>query len=96
MAQIIRELANEGNDFGDKANEYLEKMAEDLDKGYDTSNDEGQNLLLDDLANLLYEAWHYEFHDFKNKKYAAPKVQLKLYLEKLEQNVVNGRYDNKI
>ena len=94
MANIFRELENQGNPFGDKVNEFLENAVADLDKGYNAADDKGQNDLLDDLANVLDEAWHYEFHDFKNKKYATPKVELRSQLLKIAQSVVDGKYDN--
>lgn len=94
MAQIIERLANEPNSFGDRANELLENMANELDQNKYES-DAGQDALLDDLAILLDEAFHYQFHDFKNKQYATPKIELRNRLLALADNVVNGKYDNK-
>jgi len=93
MAQMINKMANEGNPFGDKVNELLEEMAgKDAKKKYES--DAGQDKLLDDLAELLYEAWNWEFHDFKNEKHATPKIELRNKLFTIAQNVVNGKYDN--
>jgi len=49
---------------------------------------------MQDLSELLQEAKNYQFDDFRNDKYAAPKVELRNQLLKLAQNVVEGRYDN--
>ena len=94
MAITLRKLAEEGNNFSDKVNEALEKIAEELDEKYDTSNDKGTDALLTDLITLFGEAFHYEFHDFKNKKYPTPKVELRRQLLGLAENVVKGKYDN--
>lgn len=55
--------------------------------------EEGHENLLMDIADLGYEAQNFEFHDFKNKKYATPKVALRDKLMKMAQNVIEGRYD---
>ena len=68
-------------------------MAGELDAGYDTSTDNGSVALMDDLAQLLDETLHYEFHDFKNKRYATPKVELRSLLQ-LAKNIEEGKYDN--
>ena len=94
MSDILRKLAEEGNNHPDKVNEMLEIIAEKLDKHYDTTNDKGTDALMTDLTELLDEAFHYEFHDFKNKKYATPKVELYKRLMALAENVKNGKYDN--
>jgi len=60
-----------------------------------TSADKGHAKLIKDLFDLLIEAEAFEFHDFKNQHYAAPKVTLAGKLEKLRQNVIGGRYDNR-
>ena len=57
-----------------------------------------KNLKRDDLTGLIYEALTGEFHDYKNEKYAAPKMVLvqKLKekgLENIAQDVIQGMYD---
>lgn len=91
---MIKDMAEKGNYFGDDANEKLEKMADELDAGYDMRNDKGSIALMEDLTALLYEAFHYEFHDFKNSKHATPKMELVKRLEEMVSNVKNGKYDN--
>lgn len=54
----------------------------------------GHQNLIEDLEILLVEARNFEFHDFKNEKYATPKVELAGRLETLRANVINGKYDN--
>lgn len=56
--------------------------------------DKGHDNLLSDLEKLLLEAQNEEFHDFKNNKYAAPKMELASQLEALRKNVIDGKYDN--
>ena len=94
MSQILKDLADEGNFHSDAVNEALEKLAKELGEKYDTSNDKGTDALLTDLITLFGEAFHYEFHDFKNKKYPTPKVELRRQLLGLAENVVKGKYDN--
>ncbi len=77
-----------------KVQQYFEEMADALDKNYDTSNDPGHENLINDLKDLLIESVAYEFHDFKNQNYAAPKIVLRNKLLKMAENVVDGRYDN--
>lgn len=50
--------------------------------------------LLEDLQELISEARKFQFHDFKNTKYAAPKAVLAMILQDLRENVINWRYDN--
>lgn len=57
--------------------------------------DVGHENLFNDIGELLLEAESYDFHDFKNKKHAAPKVALVGRLNALRDNVYEGRYDNK-
>jgi hypothetical protein len=56
--------------------------------------DDGHEALLTDIRNLLSEAEHFEFHDFKNEKYPTPKVMLRIKLMDLANRVVDGFYDN--
>jgi hypothetical protein len=53
----------------------------------------GQNIFIDDLKELLAEAEAGEFGDFSNNKYPAPKMALAEKLHGLRQNVINGKYD---
>lgn len=55
--------------------------------------EKGHTALIDDLTNLLAEAKEYQFHDFRNTKYAAPKMELAAQLLTLRENVINGKYD---
>lgn len=56
--------------------------------------DKAHYLLVKDLTELLEEAKAGEFGDFTNDKYPAPKMALAEKLNKLRQNVINGRYDD--
>lgn len=56
--------------------------------------DNGHEALLNDLESLTLEARDYAFHDFKNTKYAVPKVALHNKLLVLAERVKNGNYDN--
>jgi hypothetical protein len=85
MAQTIQ-------DMGD--NEFISQLAEEIKKNPPTDTNGGHNALMEDLANLTKEAYDYEFHDFKNEKYGAPKIVLREKLLELAQNVVDGKYDN--
>lgn len=53
----------------------------------------GNDILIVDLKALLKEAEEFQFDDFKNTKYAAPKMTLYLKLIRLSQNVKEGKYD---
>ncbi len=57
-------------------------------------NGAGHMALLEDIRKLLSEAESMEFHDFCNRKYATPKVELRNQLLKIADQVVEGRYDN--
>lgn len=56
--------------------------------------DKGHTQLIDDITALLEEAKKYEFHDFRNEKYAAPKMELAQKFHELRQGVISGKYDN--
>jgi len=58
------------------------------------ANDSGHKQLIFDLQSLMHEALDYEFHDFKNKKYDAPKIELYRKLTTLANRVKEGHYDN--
>lgn len=59
-----------------------------------TKENQGHDNLITDLEDLLEEAKNYEFHDFQNGKFAAPKMALREKLLGLAEQVVKGRYDN--
>jgi len=88
MTQILGELGEKG------VNEYLEKIAKDLEENPPTDKNNGHNALMNDLSELVKEAYEYEFHDFRNKKYATPKIELRNKLTRISQNVIKGKYDN--
>lgn len=58
-----------------------------------TDENTGYKDLVDDLNALTQEAIKFEFDDFQNEKYAAPKIELVNRLYKLIENVRDGRYD---
>lgn len=89
MPQLINEMANSNS-----ANEYLKKIVEDIEKNPPRDKNKGHEALMQDLSELLYEIYNYEFDDFRSKKYVMPKIQLKLKLKEIVQNVVNGKYDD--
>jgi hypothetical protein len=89
MASIINEMSEK-----DPANEFLKQLAEDITKNPPTDTNEGHNKLMQDLTDVWKDAYDYQYHDFKNKRYPAPKVALRNRLLQLADNVVNGKYDN--
>lgn len=56
--------------------------------------DQGHLDLIKDIAELLKEVEAFEFHDFKNEKYAAPKMELVMKLGAIMDSAKNGKYDN--
>lgn len=54
----------------------------------------GHQLLIKDLEEFLKEAESFEFHDFRNEKYATPKMALKEKLDAMAEAVIAGKYDN--
>ena len=56
--------------------------------------DKGHEDLVSHLELLLIEAKEFEFHDFKNNEYPAPKIELVSRLELLKKNAIDGVYDN--
>lgn len=54
----------------------------------------GHYLLIAHLAAVLKEACSHEFHDFKNEKYPAPKIELCAQLQNIIKNAQSGLYDN--
>lgn len=61
---------------------------------WDEANDTGHQALLVDLAVLVIETKDFQFHDFKNENYPAPKLTLVERFKELMQNTKNGKYDN--
>lgn len=55
---------------------------------------DGHDVLMRDLIILINEAQNFEFHDFKNTKYAAPKIALITALEAMIIKAKTGAYDN--
>ena len=74
--------------------QIIQDMAEEIKKSPSIDEEKGYNNLMQDLIELLRQAKDFEFDDFKNTKYIAPKVQLRNIFLKLAQNVIEGRYDN--
>lgn len=58
-----------------------------------SDNNFGHEELVKDLTELLNEALAYEFDDFRNDKYAMPKVELRKKFIQLADNVRDGKYD---
>lgn len=56
--------------------------------------DKGHTKLIIDIQNLLKEVHTYEFNDFKNSRYAFPKIELVSKLEAMIGRTKNGDYDN--
>lgn len=56
--------------------------------------DNGHISLSCDIQSLLDEATAYQYHDFKNRTYPAPKLALIQKLEWLIKNAKEGKYDN--
>lgn len=75
-------------------NDALKKMAESLSNPDNLEQSSGHQRLLDDIAYLATETAEYQFHDFKNTKYPAPKVALVNLLETLAKRTREGKYDN--
>lgn len=89
MAQMIHDMASQ-----EGANEHLKKLAEDLEKNPPEDTNGGHDALMMDLTLLLKDASEFQFHDYKNEKYPAPKAALMHRSEEIIQNMKNGKYDN--
>lgn len=63
---------------------------------WDEANDTGHKALMVDMEILLEDTKDFQFHDYKNEKYPAPKLALVNRLNELAQNAKNGKYDNEI
>lgn len=57
-------------------------------------NDAGHKLLIEDLKRILALAESFEFHDFRNVKFPAPKMELCNQIDRIKINVMQGAYDN--
>lgn len=89
MAATIQDLGDR-----DDANDYLKNLSKEIKENPPTDKNEGHLKLLNDLSMLIYDAYHYEFHDFKNNKYATPKVILREKMLQIAENIIEGKYDN--
>jgi hypothetical protein len=58
--------------------------------------DKGHEQLIADLEAVLAEAKEYQFHDFRNRKYALPKIALNNSLGKIAARCQEGEYDNEV
>ena len=56
--------------------------------------DMGHHKLVDDVTDLMKNVNDYQYHDFKNTTYSAPKLALVQKLEWLLKNTKEGKYDN--
>ena len=93
MAQLI-EMAENPNEETPNVNKKLKELADKIKQNPPEDKNDAHNKLMTDLVDVVYEAYHYEFHDFKNEKYAMPKAELQAKLSKIMSNVINGNYDN--
>lgn len=55
----------------------------------------GHDRLMLDLKDLVILAERFEFHDFKNLRFPAPKLELVRRLHTMTEHAMLGRYDNK-
>jgi len=53
----------------------------------------GHERLLADLKSILVEAEAFEFDDFKNSRYALPKLELVSQLTAIAGKATRGEYD---
>lgn len=65
-----------------------------VDEEQTKKNDKGHRLLMSDLKDIYDSANDFEFHDFKNNRYATPKIELRKKLIAMSMAVVDGLYDN--
>jgi hypothetical protein len=56
--------------------------------------DMGHDNLLNDINKFFKDVTEYQYHDFKNSIYDAPKLALVKKLEWLINNTKDGKYDN--
>lgn len=84
--------------------EKKSKNLEEIEKAFEVfvanlekvkGDDDGHKNLVLDVVMLFKEIVDFEFHDYKNKNYAAPKVVLAARFEDLRDNVIEGKYDNR-
>lgn len=78
----------------DELEKILKESEERARKRVDMGEDIGHNLLLEHLNLLLKEVVEFQFHDFLNTAYGAPKAALHNKLSHMMSNVVEGKYDN--
>jgi|SRR5215204_4501008 len=83
-----------------KAIKYLKALEQDIGETEAEHRlktyrpDKGHENLVNDLDELLDMVDEFDFHDFRSKKLAIPKVELRKRLLELADNVVGGKYDN--
>lgn len=56
--------------------------------------DKGHVELINDIVDLWKDAMAFEFHDFKNKRYAVPKAALIAQFKAFTLKIADGGYDN--
>lgn len=56
--------------------------------------DPGHKCLLTDLLLNFRHAANYEFHDFRNKLFATPKMALCTAMDLIKEKTQKGDYDN--
>lgn len=82
------------NNMSETSEEFLTKFADDLEKNPPEDLNGGHTALLQDLSVITKDACAFEFNDFRNTKYPAPKVELVHQLQAIIENTKNGKYDN--
>lgn len=74
--------------------ETLKKIEIKARAKVDAGEDKGHNELIKDVRSLLNDTESFQFHDFLNEKFAAPKSVLAKILHQMRDNAINGKYDN--
>jgi hypothetical protein len=77
-------------DFKEMEKDIIREAEERLNN----AQDKGHIALMEDVKDLLNEAVAFEYHDFLNEKYPAPKVELVTKLRKMVDRAMAGDYDN--
>lgn len=63
-------------------------------EGDEQKIDIGHAHLIHDIKCLLDMAERFEFHDFKNTQFGAPKMALRVFFLEGAEKAKNGYYDN--
>lgn len=74
--------------------ELFEEVLNNITNNPPEDKNKGHVALMQDVLKLTVEAHNYEFHDFKNEKYGAPKFTLISALMEMVDSVKSGKYDN--